>query len=147
MKVILLQDIKGQGKKGELIAVNDGYARNFLIPKKFAIEATKSVLNEYEMKVAKANRLLDEEKKAAVAMKKELDGKTVEVKAKLGQGGKLYGSVTNADVADALNALGHTLDKKQITLSEQVRALGTYSATVKIYKDTAATISIHVTAE
>lgn len=143
MKVILLQDVKAMGKKGDVAEVNDGYARNFLIPKKMVMEATKNAINELNQKKANEEKRLAEEKAAALALCKELNGKEIKVVVKCNCG-KMYGSVTTQDVADALAKLGYTVDKKKVTLHETIRALGVYSADVWCYKETVAKISINV---
>lgn len=146
MKVILLDNIQGHGKKGEIVTVNDGYARNYLLPKKLAVEATKAVLNEIQQKVAREQRLLKEERDAAEVVAKSLKGATVVVKMRCGEDGKMYGSVTNQDVADGLKAMGYDVDKKKITIRDQIKALGVYDAEVKVYKDIGAKIKINVVA-
>ena len=146
MKVILLDNIQGHGKKGEIVTVNDGYARNYLLPKKLAVEATKAVLNEIQQKVAREQRLLKEERDAAEVVAKSLKGATVVVKMSCGEDGKMYGSVTNQDVADGLKAMGYDVDKKKITIRDQIKTLGVYDAEVKVYKDIGAKIKINVVA-
>ncbi len=143
MKVILLQDVQGHGKKGEIVVINDGYAKNFLLPKKMAVEATKQMMNEIAQKTAKEQRILREEREAAEATAKELQGVTVTVLAKFG-GEKMYGSITNQDVADALTSLGYTIDKKKIVVKDAIKSVGIYDAEIKIYKDVNAKIKIKV---
>ena len=146
MKVILLDNIQGHGKKGEIVTVNDGYARNYLLPKKLAVEATKAVLNEIQQKVAREQRLLKEERDAAEVVATSLKGATGVVKMRCGGDGKMYGSVTNQDVADGLKAMGYDVDKKKITIRDQIKTLGVYDAEVKVYKDIGAKIKINVVA-
>lgn len=143
MKVILLQDVKAMGKKGDVAEVNDGYARNFLIPKKMVMEATKNAINELNQKKANEAKRLAEEKAAALALCKELNGKEVSVPVKC-NGGKMYGSVTTQDVADALAKAGYTVDKKKVTLHETIKSLGIYNADIWCYKETIAKIKIKV---
>ncbi len=131
------------GKKGDVVEVNDGYARNFLLPKKLVAEATKNALNELKQKKANEEKRLAEEKAAALALCKELTGKTVDVPVKCNNG-KMYGSVTTQDVADALAKVGYTVDKKKITLSETIKQLGIFSADIWCYKETVAKIKINV---
>ena len=119
--------------------------RRFLIPKKMAMEATKNAINERNQKIAKENRLREEEKAAALEMKKKLNNSTVNVPVKC-NGDKMYGSVTNQDVADALAAEGFVVDKKKITLPGQIKSLGVYDAEVWCYKETIAKIKINVIA-
>ncbi len=144
MKVILLDNVQGHGKKGEIVNVNDGYAKNYLIPKKLAVEATNSVLNEIRQKVAKEQRLLREERLAAEELAKKIGGSVVVVKMRCGEDGKMYGSVTNQDVADGLKAMGYEIDKKKITVKDAIKTLGIYDAEVKVYKDISARIKIDV---
>ena len=146
MKVILLQDIKPIGKKGDLAEVNDGYARNFLIPKKMVMEATKSAVNERNQQIAKEQKRLAEEKAAALELCKQINGKQIDVPVKC-NGDKMYGSVTTQDVADALAAQGYAVDKKKVTLHETIKALGIYDADIWCYKETVAKIKINVIAK
>ena len=143
MKVILLQDVQGHGKKGDVVVINDGYAKNFLIPKKMAVEATKQMMNEIAQKTAKEARLLKEERESAEALAKELKGITVTVLAKFG-GEKMYGSVTTQDVADALKGMGYNVDKKKIVIKDNIKAVGIYDAEIKVYRDVNAKIKIKV---
>ncbi len=146
MKVLLLQDVQGHGKKGTIVELNDGYARNFLIPKKMAVEATKSIVNEYNQRIEKELRLAQKAKEEALALAKELSGKTVDVVVKCGEDGKMYGSVTTQDVASALGAMGYQVDKKKIVLKDVIKKVGVYEAEVKVYKETSAKIKINVRA-
>lgn len=146
MKVLLLQDVQGHGKKGTIVELNDGYARNFLIPKKMAVEATKSIVNEYNQRIEKELRLAQKAKEEALALAKELSGKTVDVVVKCGEDGKMYGSVTTQDVASALGAMGYQVDKKKIVLKDVIKKVGVYEAEVKVYKETSAKIKIKVRA-
>ena len=146
MKVILLDNIQGHGKKGDIVTVNDGYARNYLLPKKLAVEATKAVLNEIQQKVAKEQRLLKEERDAALLVAQQLKGTAVTVKMRCGEDGKMYGSVTNQDIQNGLKELGYDIDKKKITIRDTIKTLGVYDAEVKVYKDNSAKIKINVVA-
>lgn len=146
MKVILLTDIKSLGKKGDLVTVADSYAKNFLIPKKMVAEATKSAQNERNQKIASEERKRAEEKAAALEMYKKINGTTVSVPMKCNDG-RMYGSVTNADVAKALADVGYVVDKKKITVPSGIKSLGTYSAEVWCYKETVAKITIEVVAQ
>ena len=146
MKVILLDNIQGHGKKGDIVTVNDGYARNYLLPKKLAVEATKAVLNEIQQKVAKEQRLLKEERDAALLVAQQLKGTAVTVKMRCGEDGKMYGSVTNQDIQNGLKELGYDIDKKKITIRDTIKTLGVYDAEVKVYKDISAKIKINVVA-
>ena len=132
MKVILLEDVKGSGKKGELINASDGYARNYLLPKKLAMEATPQALNELKQKEAAKERRLALEKQAALDAAAAVRGKTVRVTSAAGQNGKLFGSVTATDVAEELKKqYGIEVDRRKIALESEIKAFGTYNAEVK----------------
>lgn len=143
MKVILLKDVQGHGKKGEIVVVNDGYAKNYLIPKKLAVEATKSVLNEIEQKVAREARIMKEERASAESLAKELSSVVAKVAVKCGDG-KMYGSVTTQNIADSLAELGYNVDKRKIVLKDNIKDIGMYSAEIKLYKDVSAKIKVSV---
>lgn len=143
MKVILLKDLKGQGKAGELITVNDGYAKNFIIPNKIGVEASKQMLHEYEQKLLKIARLEAEAKERAMAMVAELKNCVLDVAVKCGEG-KMYGSVTNQDIANALKLKGYEIDKKKIVMKEQIKQLGLYEIEIKVYPELSAKVSINV---
>ena len=145
MKVILCQDVKGQGKKGQLVNVSDGYARNFLFPKGLAIEANATAMNELKNRESSEQHKLAEEKKAAENLKAAIDGKTVTLHAKAGAAGKLFGAVTSKEVAEELKKLYKVeIDKKKIAMQD-LKTYGTVSAEVKIYQGITATITVHVT--
>ena len=129
MKVILLQDVKGKGKKGQMLEVSDGYARNFMLPKKLAIEATPDAINTMRMNDKATQERIAREKAEALATSKKLRELTVTVTAKGGGNGRLFGSVTNAEIADALAKQGVKLDKRKIVLNETIKNVGTYTAT------------------
>ena len=133
MKVILLQDVKGQGKKGQLIDVSDGYARNFLLPRKLAQEATADNINTMKMNDKAAQEKRQKEREAALALSKVLKDMTLVVTAKGGGAGRLFGSVTNAEIADAL-AKQHKieLDKRKIVISDPIKNVGTYTVVCKL---------------
>ena len=132
MKVILLEDVKGSGKKGELINASDCYARNFLLPKKLAMEATPQALNELKQKEAAKERRLALEKQAALDAAAAVRGKTVRITSAAGQNGKLFGSVTAAEVAEELKKqYGIEVDRRKIALESEIKAFGTYNAEVK----------------
>ncbi len=134
MKVVLLADVKGSGKKGELVNVSDGYARNFLFPKKLAKEANAQAMNELknaeEAKAYKIKTETEAAKKAAGV----LEGKTVRLTAKAGQGGRLFGSVTAKEIAEALKEqFGVEIDKRKVVVDGDIKAFGTYSCEIKLY--------------
>ncbi len=146
MKVILLTDVKSLGKKGDLVTVADSYAKNFLIPKKLVAEATKTAQNERNQRIASEEKKKAEEKAAALAMYEKINGASVSVHMKCNDG-RMYGSVTNADVAKGLAELGFDVDKKKITLPAGIKNLGSYSAEVWCYKETVAKITLNVIPE
>lgn len=144
MKVILLEDVKGHGKKGELINVSDGYARNFLFPKNLAKEANAAAMSEFNSKAEAKIHHYEEEKAAAKATAALIEGKKVELHAKAGSSGKLFGSVTSKEVAEALNKmLGTKIDKKKLTVAD-IKNFGEYTATVKLFTDISATFTVVV---
>lgn len=145
MKVFLTADVAGHGKKGEVVEVNDSYARNYLIPRKLAVEATKNVLNEYTQRLEKEAKQAQKEKDEAMELRKKIDGATVTVSVRCG-GGKMYGSVTSQDVADALTAQGFSVDKKKISIKDTIKTPGVYDVEVRVYKETVAKLKINVVA-
>ena len=145
MKVILLQDVKGKGKKGQMLEVSDGYARNFMLPKKIAIEATPDAINTMRMNDKATQERIAKEKAEALATSKQLRELTVTVTAKGGGAGRLFGSVTNAEVADALaKQAGVKLDKRKIVLSETIKNVGTYTATCKLGYEITAPLTVKI---
>ena len=145
MKVILLQDVKGKGKKGQMIEASDGYARNYLLPRKMAIEATADNINTMKMNdKAKAEQAAREKAQAQETAQK-LKDVTVEIKAKSGNGGRLFGSITSAEVSEALKQqFGIIIDKKKIVQDEPIKSFGSFSMKAKLGYEVTATISIHV---
>lgn len=145
MKVVLQADVKGSGKKGQLVEVADGYARNFLLKKGLAIPADAGAMNELKNREASAAYRLAEEKKAAEAQKAAIDGKTVKLSAKAGTNGKLFGSVTAKEIAEGLEKqYGAAIEKRKVSLKEEIKAFGTYSVEVKIYNGISAVITVVV---
>lgn len=148
MKVILTQDVKKQGVKGQVIEVSDGYARNYLIPKGLAEEANKTRLKEIEEQNQHNIRLKEKEKDQAEQIKTKLDGQTIELKAKTGGNEKLFGAITNQEIVDALQKkFGVKIDKKKIEQGEAIKHLGEYSFKIKIYPAIQADLKLIVTAE
>lgn len=147
MKIILLQDVKGQGKKGEVKEVNEGYARNFLIKKGLAEVATPTKINELNQKKASQDYHRAEEVKATQALAKEIYGKTFTVKIKAGQSGKVFGSVTGANIADALLAAGYNVDKKKIVLAQPIKNVGSYEVELKLMEGIQSKINVVIEAE
>lgn len=144
MKVILLQDVKGQGKKGDLIEVNEGYARNFLIKKGFAEAATATKINELQQKKNSDEFHKREELKAMKALAEEIKGKSFNVSVKVGANGKVFGSVTSADVSDSLKAAGYDVDKKKIVLANPIKLVGDYEVTLKLAEGISTKITVLV---
>ena len=145
MKVILLQDVKGKGKKGQLLEVSDGYARNFMLPRKLAIEATTDAINTKNMNDKATAERIAKEKAEAQALAGKLREMTLTVKAKGGGNGKLFGSVTNQEIADALKAsAGVTLDKRKIVISDPIKNVGTYTVTCKLGYEISAPLTVKI---
>ncbi len=144
MKVILLADVKGQGKKGELCNVSDGYARNFLFPKKLAVAADNTALNELKNREEAKAHHKQEEINAAKATAQLLEGKTVTVKAKAGSNGKLFGSVTSKEIAAEIeNSLKVKIDRKKMQVAD-IKNFGEYTAEVKLYQGISAKVTVVV---
>ena len=145
MKVILLQDVKGQGKKGELVSVSDGYARNFLLPRNLAMLADSQAMNELRNKEASVRYHREMDKKAAEEAAAMLKDKTIVIHAKAGQKGKLFGSVTTKEVSEAIEKqTSVSVDKRKINMKD-IKAYGTYSADIKFTQGITATVEIEVT--
>ena len=144
MKVILLQDVKGKGKKGQMLEVSDGYARNFMLPKKMAIEATPDAINTMRMNDKATQERIAREKAEAMAVSKKLREMTVTVTAKGGGNGRLFGSVTNAEIADALAKQGVKLDKRKIVMNETIKNVGTYTVTCKLGYEITAPLTVKI---
>ena len=145
MKVILLQDVKGKGKKGQMLEVSDGYARNFMLPKKIAIEATPDAINTMRMNDKATQERIAKEKAEALALSKQLRELTLVVTAKGSGAGRLFGSVTNQEIADALKAkTGITLDKRKIVIADQIKSVGTYTVTCKLGYEITAPLTVKI---
>ena len=145
MKVILLQDVKGKGKKGQMLEVSDGYARNFMLPKKLAIEATADAINTMKMNDKATQERIAREKAEALAVSKQLREMTLVVTAKGGGAGRLFGSVTNQEIADALKAKsGITLDKRKIVIADPIKSVGTYTVTCKLGYEINAPLTVKI---
>ena len=145
MKVILKADVKGNGKKGEIINVSDGYARNFLFPKGLAVEANAQAMNEYNNAVASKEHHEKESRDAAEQNKKKLEAAEIKVVAKAGAGGRLFGSVTSKEIAAEIKkALSLDIDKKKIVLDSDIKAFGTFTVPVKLYAGVVANLKVTV---
>jgi len=145
MKVILLQDVKGKGKKGQMLEVSDGYARNFMLPRKLAMEATADAINTMRMNDKAAAEKAAKERAEAMEISKKLKELTLTVKAKGGGAGRLFGSVTNQEIADALKAnTGITLDKRKIIISDPIKSVGTYTVQCKLGYEITAPLTVKI---
>ncbi|MBQ7726203.1 MAG: 50S ribosomal protein L9 [Clostridia bacterium] len=145
MKVVLLADVKGKGKKGELCQVSDGYARNFLFPKKLAVEADAAAMNELKTKEQAKAHHKQEEIDNANHIAEKLNGQTVVIHAKAGTGGRLFGSVTTKEIASAIQSTyGFEIDRKKMSAGE-IKNFGEYSAEIKLYQGISAKITVQVT--
>ena len=144
MKVILLQDVKGKGKKGQMIEVSDGYARNYMLPRKIAVEATADAVNTMRMNDKATQERIAREKAEAMEISRKLREMTVTVTAKGGGAGRLFGSVTNQEIADALAKTGIQLDKRKITIAEPIKNVGTYTVTCKLGYEITAPLTVKI---
>ena len=144
MKVLLKQDVKGQGKAGQLVNVSDGYARNFLFPRQLAVPADSQVMNDLRNKEEAAQYHARVEKEAALAAAASLKERAVKISAKAGSAGRLFGAVTTKEVAEALNKqFGVKIDKRKITMDD-IKAYGSYTAEVKLYTGVVAKVTVTV---
>ncbi len=145
MKVILLQDVRGKGKKGQMLEVSDGYARNYMLPRKIAIEATADAVNTMRMNDKATQERIAKEKAEAMEVSKKLREMTVVVNAKGGGNGRLFGSVTNQEIADALKAkTGIALDKRKIIITDVIKNVGTYTVTCKLGYEITAPLTVKI---
>ncbi len=145
MKVFLLQDVRGKGKKGQMLEVSDGYARNYMLPRKIAIEATADAVNTMRMNDKATQERIAKEKAEAMEVSKKLREMTVVVNAKGGGNGRLFGSVTNQEIADALKAkTGIALDKRKIVINDAIKNVGTYTVTCKLGYEITAPLTVKI---
>lgn len=148
MKVVLLTDVKGHGKKGDIVEASDGYARNYLIPKKMAEVATADVLNNIKGKNDAAKYHKEQEIAAAKELAKSIEGKKVVIKSKAGENGKLFGKITNQNVAEAIKYQLHVvIDKRKVVLPDGIKNIGETSVELKIYPEISATVKVVVESE
>ncbi|TFE25386.1 50S ribosomal protein L9 [Cohnella luojiensis] len=147
MKVIFLQDVKGQGKKGEIKEVSEGYARNFLLPKGVVQIATEGAKKTLTQQVASAQKKKDNEKNEFKALAERLSEMTVVIRAKAGEGGRLFGAITSKQIAEALEQQKVSIDKRKIELDDPIRVLGVTKVTVKLYPDVKGTLNVQVVEE
>lgn len=145
MKVIFLQDVKGKGKKGELKDVSEGYARNYLFKNNLAVEANKGNVKALEKQKENEERQAQKELDEAYQFKEELENMTVELQAKAGDKGRLFGAVTNKQIAEELKKMNLNIDKRKIEMKEPIRSLGYTNVDVKVHPKVTATLKIHVT--
>ncbi len=145
MKVILLEDVKALGKKGEICEVSDGYGRNFIIPRKKGVEATPDNLNSLKLKKANDAKVAQENLEAAQQLAKDLEGKAIVIPVKVGEGGKLFGAIASKEIAAAVKEqTGLDLDKKKIVLADPIKTLGERQIKVKLHKDVAAELKVSI---
>lgn len=147
MRVILQKDVKGQGKKGEIIEVSDGYAKNFLLKQKLAVEANSVNVNSAKVAQAAADKRRAEEKAAAEELKKTLENTEVRIPLKVSENGKIFGALTTQHISEALAKLGIELDKKKIVLSEPIKMIGAHMVTAKLFPEISAKLKVIVEAE
>ena len=148
MKVILLEDVKSLGKKGEIVNVNDGYARNFISPKKLGLEATSKNLNDLKLQKQNDEKVAQEKLDAAKALAEEIKEKSITVKIQAGVEGKVFGSISSKEIAtEAKKQLNMDIDKKKIVIPDAIKSLGTYNVNIKLHKDVTATLTVKVEAK
>ena len=148
MKVILLEDVKALGKKGQIVNVSDGYARNMILPKKLGLEATPKNLNDLKLQKANEEKVAKEVYEAAQAFAKDLETKEIILTLKTGEGGRTFGSVSTKEISQATHdQLGLELDKKKMQLKEAIKSFGVYEVPVKVHPKVTATLRVKVTAE
>lgn len=144
MKVVLTKDVKKLGSKGDIVNAADGYARNYLLPRGLAVEATQGKLKELQEKEAKQERLEKEKREDALALKNKIEADKFVIKVKAGDNGRLFGSVNTKDIAKAASAKGYDIDKRKIELADSIKSLGMHKVTVKLYEDIAADLKINI---
>ncbi len=146
MKVILLEDVKALGKKGQIVNINDGYARNFVLPKKLGVEATAKNLNDLKLQNANKEKLAQEALDAAKELAQKLEAGKVVLTIKTGEGGKVFGSVSSKEIAtEVKNQMGYEIDKKKIQLKDAIKTLGTHTVPVKLHQKVTAELKVVVT--
>lgn len=148
MKVILLEDVKSLGKKGEIVNVNDGYARNFILKKNLGLEATGKNLNDLKLQQQNAAKVAKEKLEAAQALAKDLEDKSITVKIQAGVEGKVFGSISSKEIAlEVKKQLGMDIDKKKIVIPDAIKSLGTYNVNIKLHKDVVGKLAVKVEAK
>lgn len=145
MKIILLQDVKSVGKKGDLVELSEGYARNFIIPKKLGVEANNANMNNLKLQKANEEKVAKEQYDAAVALGKEVEEMLVKVSIKSGEGGKTFGSISSKEIAKAVSdQYGKEIDKKKIQMQDAIKSVGTHEVTVKLHPKVSAKLRVKV---
>ena len=148
MEVILLEDVRTLGKKGQIVKINDGYARNFILKKNLGLEATGKNLNDLKLQNRNAEKVAKEKLEAAQKLAKDLEDKSVTVKIQAGVEGKVFGSISSKEIAlEARKQLGLEIDKKKIVIPDAIKSLGTYNVHIKLHKDVTATLAVKVEAK
>ena len=146
MEIVLLEDVKALGKKGQIVKVNDGYARNFILPKKLGVEATSKNLNDLKLQKANDARIAAEQLAAAKELAEKIEAVSVTLKMKAGEGGKAFGSVSSKEIAAAAaEQLNLDIDKKKLVLPEPIKTFGNHEVPVKLHKDVTAKLTVKVT--
>lgn len=145
MQIVLLEDVKALGKKGQIVNVNDGYARNFILPKKLGAEATTKNLNDLKLQKANDAKLAAEQLAAAKELGAKLDESTVTLTIKAGEGGRAFGSVSSKEIGKAIaDQLGLDIDKKKIMLSDPIKSIGSFEVPIKLHKDVTGRLAVKV---
>lgn len=144
MKVIFVKDVKGKGRSGEIKEVSEGYARNYLFPQNLAVAANKSSLSQLAARKRKKKQNEEKERQEAESLKARIEKVTVELQAKSGEGGRLFGSITSKQIAQALKKMDITIDKRKIDLAEPIRSLGYTDVPLKLHPDVTAKVKVHV---
>ena len=148
MKIILIEDVKALGKKGEIVNVNDGYARNFILPKKLGLEATGKNFNDLKLQKANEEKVAQQSWDDAKELGKKLEAGKVELAIKIGEGGRAFGSVSSKEIAVAVKEqMGYDIDKKKIQLKDSIKTLGTHTVPVKLHPKVTAELKVIVTEE
>lgn len=145
MDIVLLEDVKALGKKGQIVKVNDGYARNFILPKKLGLEATSKNLNDLKLQKANDARIAAEQLAAAKELGAKLDESTVTLSIKAGEGGRAFGSVSNKEISKAISdQLNLDIDKKKIVLNDPIKSIGSFEVPIKLHKEVKARLAVKV---
>lgn len=148
MKVILLQDVKPHGKKGDLVEINDGYARNFILPKKLGVEANSANMNDLKLQKANQEKVAAEQLAEAKELAEKIEKIKVKMTIKTGEGGRTFGSITAKEIAEALKAQhGIDIDKKKISMRDAIKNIGEFSVVIKLHTKVSATLSVNVDAQ